>query len=157
MTSRWAFSAMTSMPNSNNVLVPSFRVPSPSGLGVDTPLSARGTGRGARGNRVADPVTRRDNTPVFVPQPFPLDTPRPQRVHPGALLSSIQLADFLAVLLAGAVALVLSPAYRWPLAALPSITSFLVLVLMMRAVEPGPRQPEALLRRTLSRQIADGA
>lgn len=152
---------MTTMPNSpsSTSLPQGFRVPPPSGFGIDIPnrqRTARLAGAGTRGQRVADPVTRRDNTPVFVPQPFPLDATPPRRIHPGALLSSVQLADFLVVLVTGAVALALLPAYGWPLDRLPLIAGALVLALMMRALEPGPRQPRELLRRSVGKQIVDG-
>ena len=154
------FAAMTTLPNTptSATAQTAFRIPPASGLGIDNkPLAARLSGSGSRGKRIADPVTRRDSTPGFIPQPFPLDTTPPRRIHPGALLSSIQLADFLVVLVAGAVALALQQAYHWPLGGLPMATAALVLLLMMRALEPGPRQPQALLRRGLRKQIADGA
>ena len=56
----------------------------------------------------------------------------------------------------GAVALALLPAYGWPLDRLPLIAGALVLALMMRALEPGPRQPRELLRRSVGKQIVDG-
>ena len=150
---------MTTLPNTppSATVSPAFRAPPASGLGIDHTLAARLRESGARGKRIADPVTRRDNAPVFVPQPFPLDAAPPRRIHPGALLSSIQLADFLVVLVTGAVALALHPVYRWPLDGLPMAAGALVLLLMMRALEPGPRQPQALLRRSLQKLIVDGA
>jgi len=152
------FAVMTTLPNtpSSATASPGFRAPA-SGPGFDnTPLAARLGGSRARGKRIADPVARRDNAPGFVPQPFPLDATPPRRIHPGALLSSIQLADFLVVLVTGAVALALQPIYRWPLDGLPMVAGALVLLLMMRALEPGPRQPQALLRRSLQKLIVDG-
>jgi Undecaprenyl-phosphate glucose phosphotransferase len=150
---------MTTMPNSppSTAAASDFQGASASGQGVDRSLTARRDASSARGKRVPDPVTRRGHTPVFVPQPFPLDAPRPRRVHPGALLSSLQLADFSLVLLTGAIALALRPAYDGSRGAVAMIAGALVLLLMMRALEPGPRQPQALLRRRLQRQIADGA
>jgi Undecaprenyl-phosphate glucose phosphotransferase len=150
---------MTTLPNTPSSTAASsrFRVPPASGLGIDNkPLTARLSGSGARGKRIADPVARRDNTPVFVPEPFPLDARPPRRIHPGALLSALQLADFLVVLLTGAVALALQPAHGWPPDGLPTVAGALVLGLMMRALEPGPRQPQALLRLGLQKQIVDG-
>jgi Undecaprenyl-phosphate glucose phosphotransferase len=153
---------MSTMSNSptNIAAARGFRVPPPSGLGIDIPgrqRTARLTGTGTRGQRVADPVTRRDNTPVFVPRPFPLDVTPPRRIHPGALRSSIHLADFLVVLLTGSIALVLLSLYGWPPGHLPLIGGALVLTLMTRALEPGPRQPEALMRRGLKSLMAHGA
>ena len=151
---------MTTLPNTppGAAASPAFRASPAAGLGIDhKPLVARLRESGTRGNRIADPVTRRDNVPVFVPQPFPLDAAPPRRIHPGALLSSIQLADFVVVLISGAIALALHPVYRWPPNGLPMAAGALVLLLMMRALEPGPRQPQALLRRSLPKQIADGA
>ncbi|MFI4948957.1 MAG: hypothetical protein ACHQC9_09165, partial [Alphaproteobacteria bacterium] len=89
---------MTTLPNtpSSATASPGFRAPPASGLGIDNkPLAARLAGSGTRGKRIAEPVTRCDNAPVLVPQHFPLDATPPRRIHPGALLSSIQLADFL--------------------------------------------------------------
>jgi Undecaprenyl-phosphate glucose phosphotransferase len=153
---------MTTMQNSPSsaAAAPGMRTPPASGLGIDVaakPLAARFNGSGARGKRIADPVARRESVPVFVPQPFPLDAKPPRRIHPGGLLSSVQLADFLVVLLTGAVALALQPVYGWPLGGLPMSAGALVLALMTRALEPGPRQPQEMLRRSPSKQIIDGA
>ena len=151
---------MTTLPNTPPSAAAStaFRASPASGLDIDHKrLVARLRESETRGRRIANPVTRRDNAPVFVPQPFPLDAAPPRRIHPGALLSSIQLADFLVVLVSGAAALALHPVYRWPLNGLPMAAGALVLLLMMRALEPGPRQPRALLRRSLPKQIVDGA
>jgi Undecaprenyl-phosphate glucose phosphotransferase len=153
---------MTTMPNSpsSSAASPGSRAPQAMGLGIDVaakPLTARLAGPTARGQRIADPVARRESAPAFVPQPFPLDAKPPRRILPGALLSSIQLADFLVVLLTGAVALALQPVYGWPLGGLPMSAGALVLTLMTRTLEPGPRQPQELLRRSLSKQSIDGA
>jgi FlaA1/EpsC-like NDP-sugar epimerase len=51
---------------------------------------------------------------------------------------------------------VLQPVYHWPLDGLPMTAGALVLLLMMRALEPGPRQPQALLRRSPQKLIVDG-
>jgi Undecaprenyl-phosphate glucose phosphotransferase len=151
---------MTTMPNSpsNAAASPGYRAPPATGLGIDAkPLTARLAGQSARGQRIADPVARRESVPAFVPEPFPLDAKPPRRIHPGALRSSIQFADFLVVLLTGVVALALQPASGWPPGGLPVTAGVLVLALMMRALEPGPRQPQALLQRGLPKQIVDGA
>jgi Undecaprenyl-phosphate glucose phosphotransferase len=152
---------MTTMPNSPSSAAasPAYRASPAAGLGIDIagrPLTARITGPGTRGKRIADPVARRDATPVFVPQPFPLDASPPRRIHPGALLSLLQLADFLVVLLTGAVALALQPLHSWPLG-WPLIVGILVLTLMTRALEPGPRRPQELFRRGAWKQMVDGA
>src|SRR5580700_9155854 len=144
-----------------DVTAPGYRVPSP-GHGLDIsgrPLAKRvGTSSDARGRRLTDPMARlRNDATSFVPRPFALDTKPLRRIHPGALLSSIQLADFVVVLLVGAISLVVQPGLAWPLGVLPAATGGLVLALMTRSLEPGPRQPQELLRRGLSNLIADGA
>jgi Undecaprenyl-phosphate glucose phosphotransferase len=115
-------------------------------------------GSDARGRRLTDPMARQRNAAAaIVPRPFALNAKPTPRIHPGALLSSIQLADFFIVLLAGAVSLAVQPGLAWPLGALPAATGGLVLALMTRSLEPGPRRPQELLRRGLAKLIADGA
>jgi len=152
---------MTTAQNSPSIATSADFSSSPSsGLVIDIgarPSPVRFGGAGSRGKRVADPVTRRDPTPVFVPEPFPLDAPPPRRIHPGALLSAIHLADFLVVLLTGAAALALQPGFGWRLGGLQAITWAVALLLMTRALEPGRRRSQELIRRSLPKQIADGA
>jgi Undecaprenyl-phosphate glucose phosphotransferase len=113
---------------------------------------------GSRGKRFADPLAaRRDTAPAFVPRPFTLDAARPPvRIHPGALLSAVHVADFAVVLLVGLVTLASQPSL-WPLRALPVTAGALVMMLMARVLESGPRQPQQLIRQRLTRQTADGA
>jgi Undecaprenyl-phosphate glucose phosphotransferase len=144
-----------------DVAAPGYRVSTPA-LGLDIsgrPLAKRvGISSDARGRRLTDPMARlRNDATSFVPRPFALDAKPPRRIHPGALLSAIQLADFVVVLLAGALSLGAQPGLAWPLGALPAVTAGLVLALMTRSLEPGPRRPQDLLRRSLSKLIADGA
>jgi len=139
---------------------PGYRVPA-VGLGLDItgrPLTKPAANPNARGKRVADPAARRrDRAPAIVPRPFTLDAPRPRRVHPGAVLSAVQLTDFAVVLLGGATTFVIQAGFGWPPALLPVMAGALVLATMTRSLEPGPRRPQELLRHSLSKQIADGA
>ena len=149
------------MPNSpsSNANIANFRLPPASGLGVDLGRlrATRLDTPGERGKRIADPVTRRQSVPAFVPEPFSLDAERPRRIHPSALLSSLQLVDFLVVLVTGGAALALQWLNTLPPINLTAIASSLVLALMMRALEPGPGQPQGLLRRNLQNLVVDGA
>jgi Undecaprenyl-phosphate glucose phosphotransferase len=107
-----------------------------------------GGGSAARNERLEAPPLRR----------VALDGKRPNpRVHPGAVASAIQLADFLIVLIAGAVSLATQSAFTWPLPLLPAATGVLVLALMTRSLTPDSHQPRELTRQRLSKQFADGA
>jgi Undecaprenyl-phosphate glucose phosphotransferase len=135
-----------------------FRVPPPiAGLDITgLPLTKRRPG--GRGKRFTDATGARDTALAIAPRPFTFEAARaPKRIHPGALLSSIQLADFVVVLLSGLGTLALSPGLAWPLGLLPEAAGALVLTLMTRALEPGPRQPQGLIRRRPWQQFADGA
>ena len=84
-----------------------------------------------------------------------LDGKRLPRVHPGAVASAVQLADFAIVLVAGIASLVLQSDYHWPLAFLPAATGALVLALMTRSLTPAPERQD-VTRQRLSRLVGDG-
>jgi len=142
--------------NSLGALSP-YRKP-PAGVGHDI-AGRRLAGRAvARGKRYANPALARGETAGFVPQPFALDaTRRPPHIHSGAVLSAVRFADFLVVLATGAVVFLIQTGIAWPPGLLPVAAGALVLLLMMRAPAPGPSLAQGLIRRHVSKQIADGA
>jgi Undecaprenyl-phosphate glucose phosphotransferase len=121
----------------------------PAGL---LPSSFRPSGRLAgRGSRVG--TGGRDRTlPV---RRVALDGKRSPRIHPDAVASVVQLADFAVVLLAGIASLAGQSAYHWPLPFLPAVTAPLVLALMARNLASAPQRD--WLQQSLSRRIVDGS
>jgi Undecaprenyl-phosphate glucose phosphotransferase len=83
-----------------------------------------------------------------------LDGKRLPRVQPGAVLSAIQLADVMVVLLAGIASFLMQTGYHWPLPVLPAMTAALVLALMTRNLVTG--QQQELTRQSLSKQLREG-
>jgi len=139
------------MPITSSLPPHQLRVPLPTGLGLDS------IGRPSRAKRLTDPLAaRREAIPAFVPRPFTLDAEHPPtRIHPGALLSAVHAADFVVVLLAGLATLALQPSV-WSAGMLPAAAGTLVMGLMARVLDSGPRQPQQLIRGRLTQQIADG-
>jgi len=106
-----------------------------------------------RGNRAGQSARGRAD-PMPPLRRVALDGKRPPRVHPGAVASAIQLADFAVVLIAGIASFALQSGVPWPLPFLPAATAALVLALMMRGLTSDPQQD--LMRQRLSRQFGDG-
>jgi len=129
------------------------RIPLPSGLGIDRTTRQIARRPVARTEARSGPAALRATEPAVVPRRFALDDARPpRRIHPGALLSALQLADFLVVLLTGAATLPFA-GIGW----LAAAAGVLVLALLTRSLEPGPRRARALFALPLMHQIVDGA
>jgi Undecaprenyl-phosphate glucose phosphotransferase len=133
--------------------------PAPAGLGFDSagqPMIGKYASPQASKRPGAAAVSRAAQAPAPAPRRISLDAKRGSpRIHPGAVASAIQLADFLIVLVAGLASLAIFSEFSWPLPFLPALTGALVLALMTRNLAPAPQPP--LIRQRLSKQLADGA
>ena len=118
------------------------------------PSVSRFTGiSSGRGLRPRQGVAGRDDR-VPPPRRVALDGKRPPRVHPSALASAMQLADFTVAFVAGAASFALQSAISWPLPLLPCAAAVLVMALMTRRLLPS--QQIDMTRQSLSKQLRDG-
>ena len=107
----------------------------------------------SRGNRPGHNArVREDRAPPL--RRVTLDGKRLPRVHPGAVVSALQLADFAMVLFAGIASFALQSGVHWPLPFMPAITGALVMGLMTRGLT-GDRQQD-VTRQPLPKQVGDG-
>jgi len=92
---------------------------------------------------------------IAPPRRVPFDSKRPAPIHPDAVASAIQLADFAVMLIAGIISFAWQSAYHWPLPFLPAMTATLVLLLTTRGLVSAPQGNWASQRP--SRRFAEGA
>ncbi|HWD60141.1 MAG TPA: undecaprenyl-phosphate glucose phosphotransferase [Stellaceae bacterium] len=137
-------------------LAPStFRGPAAPAAPFARPPMGRFSGYAAgRGGRPPHGLGTRDERPQPL-RKVTLDGTRLPRIHPGAVASAVQLADFATVLIAGIASFALQAGIAWPLPLLPAAAAALVLALMTRSLAAAPSQD--LTRQSLARLIGDGA
>ena len=134
---------------------PGFRGSPPLGLAAER-LAAGRYGSMARRFAEAGAERRDRNATPDLPR-VSLDPRRLNpRIHPAAIASAVQFADFLVVLTAGVGLLAAGSAYAWPLPWLPAVTGLLILALMTRRLASDPARPAELARQSLAQQIAEG-
>ncbi|HVH81948.1 MAG TPA: undecaprenyl-phosphate glucose phosphotransferase [Stellaceae bacterium] len=129
-------------------------MPAPSAPApVRPPMGRFSGGAAGRTPRVAQGARSRDDrTPPL--RRVTLDGERLPRIHPGAVASAIQIADFIVALIAGAASFTLQSDISWPLPLLPATTAALVMALMMRHITSPPNAD--VTRQRLSKLLGDG-
>ena len=129
--------------------------PASPGFGVAARLGEK-AGRG--GQSAQGPARRGDRAPAAPPlRRVELDRSRPARIQSHAVVSTVQFADLLVMLVAGAASLVMQSRISWPLPALPGLTAGLVLALMTRTSKAASSQSPELIQQRFFEQFIEGA
>ncbi|HZK90118.1 MAG TPA: undecaprenyl-phosphate glucose phosphotransferase [Stellaceae bacterium] len=129
--------------------------------GPSSPNFAAGARLGDNGVRGAGfgngPVRRGERLPAPLLRRVQLDGWRPRRIQSHVLVSLVQLADLLVMLIAGAASFAMQSRIVWPLPALPALMAALVLALMTRTSKPSLSSSSELMRQRFFEQFIDGA